>query len=125
MMIIHDDYGSPSTSAQAAQRQRQGDRKSQEIILYLIQSLKAAIRTELYPRSQIDVYVEVLQADGANYAVALNAAALALVDARTCLKEYVIACTASLSKNNVLLMDVSHFEEVSGGPTLTVASLPL
>lgn len=29
--------------------------------IHLQQTLKAAIHTELYPRSQIDVYIEVLQ----------------------------------------------------------------
>uniref|UniRef100_A0A1A9UV02 RNase_PH domain-containing protein n=1 Tax=Glossina austeni TaxID=7395 RepID=A0A1A9UV02_GLOAU len=124
-VVINCQYSMATFSTAERKKRPRGDRKSQEITLYLRQSLKAAIRTELYPRSQIDVYVEVLQADGANYAVALNAATLALVDAGICLKEFVIACTASLSKNNVPLMDVSHFEEVSGGPTLTVASLPL
>lgn len=38
-----------------------GDRKSTEMSLHLRQALTAAIKTELYPRSQIDVYIEVLQ----------------------------------------------------------------
>ncbi|KAI8423674.1 hypothetical protein MSG28_012714 [Choristoneura fumiferana] len=38
-----------------------GDRKSQEMSMHLRQVLIAAIKTELYPRSQIDIYVEVLQ----------------------------------------------------------------
>lgn len=92
--------------------------------MYLQQALSAAIKSELYPRSQIDIYVEVLQADGANYAVALNAATLALIDAGICLTEFVVACTASLSKTNIPLTDISHVEEVSGGPKLTIAALP-
>lgn len=101
-----------------------GDRKSQEMTIHLRQALSAAIKTELYPKSQIDIYIEVLQADGGNYCAAINAATLALVDAGICLKEYVCACTASLANGDIPLMDVSHLEEVSGGPTLTVASLP-
>lgn len=66
-----------------------------------------------------------LQADGGNYCCAVNAATLALIDAGIPLKEYVTACTASLANGNVPLMDVSHYEEASGGPTLTVAALPL
>lgn len=123
-VVINCQYSMATFSTAERKNRPRGDRKSQEITLYLRQALRAAIKTELYPRSQIDVYVEVLQADGANYAVALNAATLALVDAGICLKEYVVACTASLSKNNIPLTDVCHFEEVSGGPTLTVASLP-
>ncbi|KOB78437.1 putative exosome complex exonuclease RRP41, partial [Operophtera brumata] len=46
-----------------------GDRKSTEMSLHLRQALTAAIKTELYPRSQIDIYIEVLQA----YACACSA----------------------------------------------------
>ena len=57
---------------------------------------QATIKTELYPRSQIDIFVEVLQADGGNYCACVNAATLALIDAGIPLKDYVTACTASL-----------------------------
>lgn len=36
-----------------------GDRKSQEMSIHLGQALSAAIKSELYPRSQIDIFVEV------------------------------------------------------------------
>ena len=37
-----------------------GDRKSQEMTMHLQQTFDAAILTNLYPRSQIDIYVEVV-----------------------------------------------------------------
>lgn len=40
-------------------RRPRGDRKSQEMTMHLRQALTASIRTELYPRSQIDIFVEV------------------------------------------------------------------
>lgn len=40
-------------------RRPRGDRKSQEMSIHLRQALVAAIRTELYPRSQLDIFVEV------------------------------------------------------------------
>lgn len=54
----------------------------------------------------------------------MNAATLALVDAGICLREYACACTASLANGDVPLLDVSHIEEVSGGPTLCISALP-
>ena len=42
-------------------RRPRGDRKSQEMSIHLRQTFEAAIKTELYPRSQIDIFVEVLQ----------------------------------------------------------------
>lgn len=41
-----------------------GDRKSAELSMHLQQALEAVIKAELYPWSQIDIYVEVLHADG-------------------------------------------------------------
>jgi hypothetical protein len=67
-------------------------------------SCQATIKTELYPRSQIDIFVEVLQADGGNYCACVNAATLALIDAGIPLKDYVTACTASLGW--IYLVDV-------------------
>ncbi len=91
--------------------------------MHLRQTFEAAIKTELYPRSQIDIFVEVLQADGGNYCACVNAATLALIDAGIPLKDYVCACTASLL-NDVPLVDINNLEAVSGGPELTVAMLP-
>ncbi|CAD7088956.1 unnamed protein product [Hermetia illucens] len=123
-VIVNCQYSMAVFSTGERKNRPRGDRKSQEMTIHLQQTLRAAIKTELYPRSQIDVFIEVLQADGGNYCASVNAATLALIDAGICLKEYVCACTASLANGNVPLMDVSHLEEVSGGATLSVASLP-
>lgn len=59
------------------------------------------------------------------YPACVNAATLALIDAGIPIKEYVCACTASLANNDIPMLDISHQEEVMGGPTLTVAALPI
>ena len=43
--------------------------------------MEAIINLELFARSQIDVFVEVLQVDGSEFCIAVNAATLALIDA--------------------------------------------
>lgn len=70
-----------SFSAGERKRRPRGDRKTQETSLQLRRAIEAIIQIELYPRSQIDVFVEVLQSDGSDYCVAVNAATLALIDA--------------------------------------------
>ena len=80
---------------------------------HLKQTFEATIKTELYPRSQIDIFVEVLQADGGNYCACVNAATLALIDAGIPLKDYVTACTASLVLDTPLV-DVSSLEATTG-----------
>ena len=67
-----------------------------EMSQHLIQTFEATIKVELYPLSQIDIFVEVLQANGGNYCACVNAATLALIDARIPLVDYETECTASL-----------------------------
>lgn len=67
---------------------------------------------------------KVLQADGGNFCACVNAATLALIDAGIPMREYVVACSASLA-GETPLVDISHLEETLGGPNLTVAALPL
>lgn len=68
------------TSGERKRRPR-GDWKSQERSVQLRHAMEAIIHLELYPRSQIDIFVEVLQVDGSDYCASVNAATLALIDA--------------------------------------------
>uniref|UniRef100_A0A224XVA1 Putative exosome complex component RRP41 n=1 Tax=Panstrongylus lignarius TaxID=156445 RepID=A0A224XVA1_9HEMI len=129
--ILHDSaylncqYSMTTFSTTERRNRNRGDKKTTEMTINLHQALSSVIRLELMARSEINVFVEVLQADGGNYSAAVNAATLALIDAGIPLREYVIACTASLGNGNVPMVDISHLEENIGGPTLTVAMLPL
>uniref|UniRef100_A0A6M2DF82 Putative exosome complex component RRP41 n=1 Tax=Xenopsylla cheopis TaxID=163159 RepID=A0A6M2DF82_XENCH len=123
-VVVNCQYSMATFSTGERKNRPRGDRKSQEMSLHLKQALTAAIRTELYPRSQIDIFIEILQADGGNYCASVNAATLALIDAGIPLREYVCASSASLANGDIPLVDISHLEETCGGPTLTVAALP-
>lgn len=52
-------YSSATPSTGERKRRPHGDRKSREMGLQLRQTLEAAILTQLHPRSQIDIYVQV------------------------------------------------------------------
>ena len=122
-VIINCQYSMAVFSTGERKRRPRGDRKSQEMSMHLRQTFEAAVKTELYPRSQIDIFVEVLQADGGNYCACVNAATLALIDAGIPMRDYVSACTASLV-NDIPLVDINSLESTTGGPELTVAVLP-
>ncbi|CAH0390001.1 unnamed protein product [Bemisia tabaci] len=124
-VVINCQYSMATFSTGERKKRPRGDRRSTEMTMLLKQAVSAVIKAELYPRSQIDVFLEVLQADGGNYCACVNAATLALIDAGIPLREYVVACTASLANGKVPLVDISHLEETMGGPNLTVAALPL
>lgn len=120
---VNCQYSMAVFSTSERKKRPRGDRKSQEMSQHLRQTFEAAIKTELYPRSQIDIYVEVLQADGGNYCAAVNASTLALIDAGIPLKDYVAACTAGYIHDRVLV-DVNNQESnIGGGSELTMAIL--
>ncbi|XP_044727372.1 exosome complex component RRP41 isoform X3 [Chrysoperla carnea] len=122
--VINCQYSTAVFSSCDRKRRPRGDRKSTEMSLHLRQALSAVIRTDLYPRSQIDIYFEVLGDFGGNFSACINGATLALIDAGIPLQEYLCACTASIVQNNTTLVDVSRMEENIGGPVLTVACFP-
>jgi exosome complex component RRP41 len=87
------------------------------------QTFEPVIITQVFPRSQIDIFLQILQHDGGIVETCINAATLALVDAGIPMVDYVCACTAGcLGKDPVL--DLNHAEESSESPKLTVAILP-
>ncbi|KAF0303346.1 Exosome complex component RRP41 [Amphibalanus amphitrite] len=112
-----------------------GDRRAQELGALLQNTLESVVLVELYPRSQIDVYVQVLQVSmliARNDKIltrtvvrtppASNAATLALIDAGVALRDYVCACSASVLRDQPLV-DLNSLE-TSGAPELTAALLP-
>nr|CAG4652088.1 EOG090X0BHT [Triops cancriformis] len=122
-VLINCQYSMATFSTAERKTRPRGDRKSLEMSSHLKQTFQAAIKTELYPKSQIDIFVEVLQADGGNYSACVNAATLALIDAGVPLKDFVCSCTSSLL-GDIPLIDVSHAELMGSHPELIVSVLP-
>ncbi|EHB16902.1 Exosome complex exonuclease RRP41 [Heterocephalus glaber] len=121
--LVNCQYSSATFSTGERKRRPHGDRKSCEMGLQLRQTFEAAILTQLHPRSQIDIYVQVLQADGGTYAACVNAATLAVLDAGIPMRDFVCACSAGFV-DGTALADLSHVEEAAGGPQLALALLP-
>ncbi len=94
-----------------------------ELSTILRQTFETLLFTNLFPRSQIDIFVEVLQADGALKPVALNAATLALIDAGLPMRDFLCACNAGWIDGHTLA-DLNHLEETARGPDLCVAYMP-
>ena len=114
------EYSTATFSTLDRKSRSKGDRKSNERSHWLQKTFEAAIMRHLYPRSQIDIYVEVLQADGGEVSAAINAISLALVDAGIPMGEFVTATTVGMIRGNVLV-DLNNAEENAGGVTLLCA----
>lgn len=98
-------------------------RRDQEITMVMRSALEPAVFLERYPRSSIDVYVEVLQADGGTRCASINAASVALVDAGIPMRDLVAACAAGMIENRVIA-DLGDYEDKKGQSDMPVAYMP-
>ena len=98
-------------------------RRDKEISEVMINAIEPALFLERYPRSVIDVFVEIIQADGGTRCAAVNAAAVALVDAGIPMKDLVAACAAGKMDGKVLL-DLGDHEDKKGEADVPIAYMP-
>ena len=94
-----------------------------ELSRYLEETFASVVMTETFPRSQLDIFVEISNADGGVLSSAFNAVTLALLDAGVPMNDYVIAGSVSYVQGHFLL-DPNRLEESSACPVLIAALLP-
>ncbi len=87
------------------------------------EALEPATFTELYPRTVIDVFIEILQADGGTRCAGITAASVALADAGVPMRDLVAACAAGKIENKIVL-DLNDVEDKIGEADLPIAILP-
>ncbi|KAG6542807.1 hypothetical protein Mapa_015711 [Marchantia paleacea] len=121
--LVRCEYSMATFSTGDRRRRGKSDRRGTELSLVIRQTMEAAILTNLLPRSQIDIFVQVLQADGGTRACCINAAALALADAGIPMRDLVASCSAGYL-NSTPILDLNYLEDSGGGPDLTVALFP-
>jgi exosome complex component RRP41 len=85
-------------------------------------TFEPVVQTSLYPRSQIDIFVHVLQQDGGVLQASINATTVALINAGVPLADYVCAVTGGVHAAAPML-DLTSLEE-NDLPHVTVASMP-
>eukprot|EP00850_Spirogloea_muscicola_P021013 SM000233S07984 [mRNA] locus=s233:108772:110998:+ [translate_table: standard] len=117
------EYSMAVFSTGERRRRPKGDRRSTEISLVIGQTIESAILGTLLPQTQIDIFVQVIQADGGTRCAALNAASLAIADAGIPMRDMVAACAAGYLDGTPLL-DLNYLEDAGGGPDLTVGLHP-
>lgn len=98
-------------------------RREIELSKVIRESLEPAIFMEYYPRTMIDVTIEVLQADGGTRCAGITAAALALADSGVPMRDLVAACAAGKVDNTVVL-DLFDTEDKAGSSDVPVAMMP-
>ncbi|MDR1992450.1 MAG: exosome complex exonuclease Rrp41 [Nitrososphaerota archaeon] len=98
-------------------------RREVELSKVIKESLEPALFLELYPRTGVDVFIEVLQADGGTRCASITAAALAIADAGVPMKDLVVACAAGKVDDTVVL-DLYDAEDKLGSADVPVACMP-
>lgn len=121
--IVRCEYAMAAFSTGERRRRGKSDRRATEISMVIRNTLEQNIILELMPRTQIDVFVQVLQADGGTRCAAINAAFLALADAGVPMRDMLAACAAGYLENTPLL-DLNYMEDSGGGPDVVVALQP-
>lgn len=98
-------------------------RREIEISKVIREALEPSIFLEYYPRTSIDIYIEVLEADGGTRCSSITAASLALADAGIPMKDLVAACAAGKVDGHIVL-DLNDVEDKEGEADLPLAMMP-
>ncbi len=99
------------------------DRRSIELSKIIRQAIEPSIFTEEFPRASIDVFIEILNADGSTRIASTNAASLALATAGIPMRDLI--CAVSVGKiENKLVVDLNGIEDNNSDCDLSFAILP-
>ncbi len=105
-------------------RKRPGpDRRSTEISKLVSEALEKVVFTEKYPRSVIDVFIEVLQASAGTRCGGLTAASVALADAGIPMSDMVASCASGKIEDQVVL-DLGKNEDNYGQADVPIGYIP-
>ena len=98
-------------------------RREIEISKVIKEALEPAVMLEKFPRTAVDVFLEILQADGGTRCAALDAASVALADAGIPMRDLVCAC-ASGKAGDALILDVNNEEDQAGQADMHIGYMP-
>jgi exosome complex component RRP41 len=104
-------------------RKRPGpDRRSNEISKITAEALRPSLMLEGFPRSMVDVFIEIIEAEGGTRCAGITAASVALADAGVPMKDLVVACAAG-KVNDEIVLDLSEKEDKEGQADVPVAMM--
>jgi len=97
-------------------------RRSIEISKVTRLSLNNVVFTEDYPRTGVDVLIEIMQADASTRCAGINAASIALADAGVPMKDLIASCSVGVIDGTIIL-DVGGIEDNYGEVDLAIATV--
>ncbi len=98
-------------------------RREREISMVIANALQPALFLEEFPKAVVDVFIQVIQADGGTRCAAINAASLALADAGIPMKSLVPSVAVGKAEGK-LIVDLGDEEDKYGDGDVPMAILP-
>jgi len=99
------------------------DRRSIELSKVIRLALEPTLMLEDYSKATVDVFIEIIQADGSTRVTGINAASIALADAGVPMKDLVAACSVG-KIDGKLIVDLCGKEDNSSEADLAFAMMP-
>jgi len=120
--VVQCKYNMASFSV--SDRKRPGpDRRSHEISKITSEALEHVILTQYFPRTSVDVFIEVLQADAGTRCAGLTAASVALADAGVPMRDMIASCAAG-KIDDTIIIDLQKEEDNYGKADLPLGIVP-
>lgn len=120
--ILNVELGIAPFSSGERRKRTRGDKRVLELAATIKSTFEPVVQTNLYPRSEIDIFVQVLQQDGGLLQACINATTLALMNAGIPMLDFVCAVTGGVHSTSPML-DLTLLEE-NDVPNVTVAIMP-
>jgi len=98
-------------------------RREMELSKVIREALEPSVFVEYYPRTSVDIFIEVLQADGGTRCAGITAASLALADAGIPMRDLVVACAGG-KVDGRLVLDLTDTEDKKGEADVPLALMP-
>jgi len=98
-------------------------RREIELSKVIREALEPVVMSETFPRTAIDVFIEIINADGGTRTAAVTAASLAIADAGIPMKDMVVGVAVG-KVEGVLVLDIDEAEDMFGQADMPVAIAP-
>ena len=120
--VLRTRYNMAPFSTSSRKRPGPG-RREVEISKVTREALEPVLILNEFPRTVIDVFIEITQADASTRVAGINGASLALADAGVPMKD-LIACCAAGKVDGELVVDIEGKEDTNGEVDMPVAYWP-
>ncbi len=107
------------------ERKRPGpNRRSVELSMVIKNSVLPSIFLKEYPKTQIELYTNIIQANAGTRCAAISAASLALADAGIAMKDMVSSVAVGHYKDQVVVDINKEEEDIEGATDIPIAYMP-